>query len=91
MLLRQRYQTVVDFSPHFMAGDRPELLIGHFNLQLHRAAVPHIHDGALGRAVRRDAVGAHKQAGDLLDRLLGGTQADALQSSSGEQVEPLQG
>jgi hypothetical protein len=36
-------------------------------------------------------IGAHEKAGDVLNRLLGGAQADALQSPPGEHVKPLQG
>jgi hypothetical protein len=40
--------------------------------------------------MRSDLIGAHEEAGDLLDRLLRSAQADALQSSCGERVKPLQ-
>ena len=51
VLLRQYPNTIVHLSPHLMRGDGPQLLIGYFDLQLHGPAVPHIDDGALGRAV----------------------------------------
>ena len=85
-----RGNAVVDFFPQPVGRDRPELLVHHFDAQVQRPPVPDVHDAA-----RRCAAGLRtrpdQQARDLLDRLLGGAQADALQAPPAERVQPLEG
>ncbi len=78
MLLYVGHDAVVNLTPHLVRRDRSQLLVGQFDLQLHRAPMPHVHDGALWAAIGPDALGADEQPSDLVDRPLGGAETDAL-------------
>ena len=89
MLLRQPRHGVQRFSPKLVGCDRPQFLLRQLQGQIQLAGVAGVHDGAVGRSVRRDGVIAHQQPGDFLDRPLRGRQPDADYRLLGQGAEAL--
>ena len=58
VLVDQRGDAVVDLLPHLVRRDRPELVLRHFDRQIHRAAMPVVDD----RRRCASASGARKRA-----------------------------
>ena len=75
---------VPDVLHHFVGSDRPQLGSGNLDAEVEPAPPA---DGDDFRA----AVARAEEGGDLADRLHGGREPDALQSSSGGAVETLEG
>ena len=68
ILADQLGDAVVDLAPHFVGGDRAELVARHLDREIHGAAMAHVDDaGAVAEEGR-----------DLLDGLHRGRKADAL-------------
>ena len=72
-------------------ADRAELLIGHFDAQIHFAAVPDINNRTIRRTVRQQMAGSDQQTAHFVDRFLSRAQANALQFIPGQVIEPLEG
>ena len=81
---------VEHLGPVLVRGDGADVLIGHLDGKRHLALVAHVHDRAIGSAVPFSSFRADEQAGNFLDRLLRGAQADALEPRIAKGVEPLQ-
>jgi hypothetical protein len=79
--LDQRHQPVIDLLPHLVRHDRFERRAGHLDGKVQMALVALVHDGGflLG-----------EKPGHLVDRLLGGRQADALQPPAADMVQALE-
>ena len=90
MALDQLGEPAVELLPDLMGHDRFQRRGRHLEGEVAAPAVARVDDGAIGigRALRP---GAHQEAGDLLDRLLGGREADPLQLAAAERREPLEG
>ena len=86
VLVNQRGDAVVNFPPHLVRRDRPELVLRHFDGQIHRAAMAVVDDRDLRVLVGR------KEARDGLDGPDRRRQADALRPRTAgllhEIVEP---
>ena len=76
--------------PVLVRGDGADFLIGHLDGERHLALVAHVHDSAIGSAVLLTPFRADEQARYLVNRLLRGAQADALEPIITKRVEPLQ-
>ena len=91
VLADQIGQPVVDLRPDLHRHHRFERRGGwHLDPQIEPPAVPGVHDHAPGGAVRLHVGGADQEAGDLLDRALGGREADAVQIPPDQRLQPLQ-
>ena len=71
-------QPVVVLLPHLVRHDGAERRAGNLEREVERAPVALVDDGAVAAAVVR----ADEEPGDLLDRLLRGRQADALERAA---------
>ena len=90
MALDQLGEAAIELVPDLMGHDRFQRRGRHLEGEIAAAAVARVDDGAVrpGPALRP---GAHQEAGDLLDRLLGGREANPLQLAAAERREPLEG
>src|SRR5205807_6223935 len=91
VLLHHRGHPVVDLAPHLVAGDRAQRLAGDVDGQVPVPAVADVDDRAVGPPAAVEPGGPHEKAGDVLDGLLGGREADALAPPVVQGVQPLQG
>ena len=90
VLAHQLRQAVVDLRPDFPGHHRLQRRGGNLELQVARAHVPGVDDGADGAAVGGEVARADEEARDVLDRLLRRRQPDARQAPPGEGLEPLE-
>ncbi len=77
-------------GPRFVRHHRFERRLRNLDVELHRALVPFVHDGAVGPPRVVDTRRPDEKPGDLLDRLLRRRQADALHATVGDRLEPLE-
>ena len=81
-------QAIVDLLPHLRRHHRFERSGRHFEREIARAPMAGVDDGARRLAAVR--AGADQEARHRFDRLLGGREADALQSAAAERRQALQ-
>ena len=91
MGMHLRDELVVNRRPDILPNDRAELLIGHFDAQIHFAAVPDINNRTIRRTVRQQMAGSDQQTAHFVDRFLSRAQANALQFIPDQVIEPLEG
>jgi len=88
--VRVCHDAVVDVGVQLVRRDRTQLVAGDFDAEVECALMADVDDGAVGRAIENDPFAADQQTGDVLDGLLCGAQADALQAAAGKYVQPFQ-
>src|SRR3989442_15625590 len=86
MLEDQLHQALVDLLPHLGRHDRLERRGGNLDRQIERARVAGVDDAGAECWV----AGARQKGGDVLDRLLGSREPDALETPPGEVLEPFE-
>src|ERR1700722_4347447 len=84
MLLNQFDQPVINFLPHFIAGDRPQLTGGNFYCEIKLALVPNIDYPRVGTSI------AGEEMCHLFNRLLRSREANANWRSMRQSLQPLQ-
>ena len=90
VLADQLRQAVVELRPHLARHHRLERRGRDLERQVAGAHVTGVDDAAGGLAGGVEVAHADQEARHLLDRLLGGRQADARQPAAGERLEPLE-
>ena len=86
---RQSRDGVQRLPPDFVGGDRPQLVGGKADGKFDFPGAARVHNQAVRGAGGGNAAVAHQEAGHLVDRALGGRQADAGYGAVGQGAQPL--
>ena len=90
VLAHELRQAVVDLRPHLARHHRLQRRGRDLQLQVARAHVTDIHDGAVRRAIGAQVARADEEARHIVDGFLGGGQPDAAQAAAGEGLQALE-